>query len=218
MDRLNMDRLHMDRLKPSLFCRRAKAGSVALVVILAGAGRGTAAAQSTPLPIKPGLWEMQVSMTNKMALPPDVEAKIAAMPAAQQAQMRSMMGGMGGGGGQPTTTTRKDCIAPQTSMDSLLNQAQQNPNMKCSFNNRVQTASGASFDISCSGPTGSATGHIQYQMADDEHVSSTTHMTVTATASGHTMNTTIDGSSTGKFVSADCGDVKPFSAGATPAK
>jgi hypothetical protein len=148
-----------------------------------------------------------------MQMPPDVAAKIAAMPAAQQAMMQSMMGG---GGQPPTVTTRQVCIASQLSVDSMINQAQQSPGMQCSVTNRVQTADGASFDISCTGQTGSAKGHTDLQRIDDDHVSSKSHITVTGSAQGKTMNSTMDSTSTAKFVSADCGSVKPYVA--PPAK
>jgi hypothetical protein len=166
-----------------------------------------ARAQSSPM--KPGLWETQASSTSQMQMPPEVEAKIAAMPAAQQAQMRSMMGGMGGGG-TPVSTTRQVCIAPQTTVDSMLNRAQQSQGMSCTVSNKTQTATGVSFDINCTGQTGSGKGHTDVRLVDDDHVSSTSHMTVTASSQGHTMNTTVDVTTTAKFVSADCGDVKPF--------
>ncbi len=164
-------------------------------------------AQSSP--VKPGLWDTQSSVNRTMQLPPDVEAKIAAMPAAQQAQVRSMMGGSMGGGA-PVSTSRQVCYAPQTSMDSLLSQAQQSPGMQCTFSNRAQNAGGGSVDISCTGQMGTAKGHTEFKLADEEHWSSTTHMTMTGTSNGHTMNSTIDATTTGKFVSADCGDVKPY--------
>ena len=165
-------------------------------------------AQSQPLPVKPGLWEMQASSTSVMALPPEAEAKIAAMPAAQQAQVRAMMSG-GMGGGKPVSITKQVCLAPQTSMDSLLDPSRQSPGMQCTFTNKVQTARNASFDLSCTGTTGSAKGHAEYHAIDDQHMSSTMHMTVTASAQGHTSNSTVDVSTTGKFLNTDCGDVKP---------
>ncbi len=167
--------------------------------------------QSAPIPIKPGLWESQISSTNTMSLPPEVEAKIAAMPAAQQAQVRSMMGGSAGGSA-PTSITSKSCFAPGTSMDALLNQQQNRPGMKCTFTNRVQTADGASFDTSCTTAQGTANGHSTFHHVDDEHVTGTTHMTLNMAANGRTMSSTIDSTSTMKYVGADCGDVKPGSA------
>jgi hypothetical protein len=172
-------------------------------------------AQSVPIPIKPGLWESQISSTNTMSLPPEVEAKIAAMPAAQQAQVRSMMGGSAGGSA-PTSVTSKSCVAAQTSMDALLNQQQNRSGMKCTFTNRVQTADGASFDTSCTTPQGTANGHSTFHMTDDEHVNGTTHMTLDMTSNGRTMQATIDSTYTTKYLGADCGDVKPGSAAVVP--
>ena len=88
--------------------------------------------------------------------------------------------------------------------------------MQCSFTNRVQTAQGASYDISCTGPMGSAQGHTSYHATDDEHFSSTIHLTVNGKSQGQSMTMTRDMSTTGTYVSADCGDVKPM--GAAPAK
>ena len=193
-----------------------KAYSLGVVFVLSPAPL-TLLAQSAPLPVKPGLWEMSGSVTRVTPLPPDAEAKIAALPPAQQAQVRAMMSGGAGGGGKPITTTKQVCYAAQTTMDSMLNQAQHSPGMQCSFTNRVQTAHGASFDISCTGQMGSAQGHTEFHAIDDEHMSSTSHMTITASSHGSTSNTTTDITTTGKFLNADCGDVKPFTPGA-PAK
>lgn len=167
-------------------------------------------AQSQPLPGKPGLWEIQVSTARVTALPPEAEARIAAMPPAQQAQVRAMMSGGMGGGSKPVAITRQACLTPQTSMDSLLDPSRQSPGMQCTFTNRVQTARNASFDLSCTGQTGSAQGHAEYHFLDLEHMSSTIHMTITGSAQGHTSTSTVDTTSTGKFLNADCGDVKPF--------
>jgi hypothetical protein len=179
------------------------------VVLVLSAAPLTLLAQNAPLPVKPGLWEMSVSVSRVMALPPEAEARIAAMPPEQQAQVRAMMSG-GAAGGKPMVNTTQVCMAGQASMDTLLNRAQQNPGMQCSFTNRVQTANGASFDISCTGQVGTAKGHTEFHAIDDEHLTSTSHVAITASSQGRTGNTTMDSTTTGKFVSADCGDVKPF--------
>jgi hypothetical protein len=198
------------------------------VALVVGIAPLKVVAQSA-LPVKPGLWEMQTSSgagsgggasaPAMPALPPDAEAKIAALPPAQQAQVRAMMaGGAGGGAAKPAPITTQSCIAPNTSMDGLLNQAQQRSagGMQCSFTNRVQTAQGASYDMSCTGPMGSAQGHTSYHAIDDEHFTSTTHMSITGKgqAQGQTMTMTRDATTTGKFVGADCGDVKPVGSAA----
>jgi len=189
-----------------MFWKLGHAGSILLIVL---SNVAVVRAQSTSTPIKQGLWQTQMTMSMQVTLPPDVEAKIAAMPAAQQAQMRSMMGGAAGGGA-PVVTTKQVCIAPETTMDSMLNRAQQSPGMQCTFSNRTQTATGMSFDMECTGQGGGAKGHTELRAIDADHVTSTSHMTVTASSQAHTMNSTVDTTTTAKFVSADCGDVKPY--------
>lgn len=167
-----------------------------------------ALAQGASIAIKPGLWESESSVTNTMSLPPEVEARMAAMPPAQQAQMRAMM--PGGGGGKPMTVTSKMCIASGMNLDSFLNQQQGRSGMKCSFTNRVETADGASFDTSCTSAQGTGSGHTQIHVIDADHVTSSTHMTIDASSNGHSMHSTVDSTATTKYLGADCGDVKPF--------
>jgi hypothetical protein len=143
------------------FLRLGYAGSIVLIVV----STVGAHAQTTSAPIKQGLWQTQMTMSMQVTLPPDVEAKIAAMPAAQQAQMRSMMGGPGA---KPTTSTVKSCVASTMTPSDLLNQAQQKGGMTCKFTNQQVTASAISFDISCTTTQGTASGHAQFTMADSE--------------------------------------------------
>jgi hypothetical protein len=184
--------------------------AAAAVMVLSAAAL-VSAAQNSPLPVKPGLWEMSVTTARISGLPPEAEARIAALPPAQQAQVRAMMSGRGPGGGKPIVSTTKACLTGQTSLDSLLNQTQQSSGMQCSFTNRQQTAKGASFDISCTGQMGTAKGHSEFHAIDDEHMSGSTHLTMTGSANGTATSMTMDTTSTGKFVAADCGAVKPFS-------
>jgi hypothetical protein len=102
-------------------------------------------------------------------------------------------------------------VAKATTPSDLLSQAQQKAGAKCTFSNQQVTASGMSFDISCTTAQGTASGHAQFTMADSEHGAGTTHMTVAASANGHSMNATMDGTSTYTYLGADCGDVKPDS-------
>ncbi len=187
------------------FWKLGPAGSIVLIVLSNAALR----AQSMSDPIKPGLWETQVTTSMQMTLPPDVEAKIAAMPAAQQAQMRSMMGGPAA---KPMSATNKSCVVQATSVNDLLNQAQQKAGMKCTFSNRQQTVNAVSFDMSCTTAQGTASGHMQFTMADSEHGTGTTHMTVAMTSKGQAMSMTMDGTSSYTYLGADCGDVKPNTA------
>jgi hypothetical protein len=196
-----------------------KAWSLGVVLVLLTAPFALHA-QSTPLPVKPGLWEMQTGSNGLSqgaaapTLPPEAEAKIAALPPAQQAQVRAMMSGAGGGAARPAAVPpRKVCLAGQPNLDSILNQSQRASGMQCTFTNRAQTARGVSFDTSCTGPHGNAKGHTEFHLVDDEHLSGSTHMTVTGSAQGHDFNSTIDTTTSGKFLADDCGDVKPFTPG-----
>jgi hypothetical protein len=195
----------MNLSKASMFWKLGHAGSIVLIVL---SNVAVVRAQSTSATIKQGLWQTQMTMSMQMTLPPDVEAKIAAMPAAQQAQMRSMMGGPGG---KPTTSTVKSCVASTMTPTDLLNQAQQKGGMTCKFTNQQVTASAISFDMSCTTTQGTASGHAQFTMADSDHGTGTTHMTVAMSANGHSMNATMDGTSIYTYLGADCGDVKPDS-------
>src|ERR1017187_6534997 len=195
----------MNLSKASMFWKLGHAGSIVLIVL---SNVAVVRAQATSAPIKQGLWQTQITMSVQMTLPPDVEAKIAAMPAAQQAQMRSMMGGPAA---KPTTSTVKSCVASTMTPTELLNQAQQKGGMTCKFTNQQVTASAVSFDISCTTTQGTASGHAQFTMADSDHGTGTTHMTVAMSANGQSMNATMDGTSIYTYLGADCGDVKPDS-------
>jgi hypothetical protein len=185
-----------------------------IALILAAAPAGLRA-QGSPIPVKPGLWEIVISSQRTMQLPPDMEAKIAAMPEAQQAQMRSMMGSSN----KPIEVTRQVCFSAQSTMDNLLDQAQQpSGGLQCNFTNRVETARGASYDETCKSANATAQSHTDFHVIDDEHISTKSHTTVTGTMQGHPSNSTVDATSTGKFVKADCGDVKPVGIPAAPAK
>ena len=182
----------MNLLKSSLFWMCA--GVLAVVSPL------VAQAQVSDAPIKLGLWETQVTSSTNMSLSPDMEARIAAMPPAQQEMVRSRMGG------KPTTSTNKSCVAKQESVDSMLNDAQQRPGIKCTFSNR----SPQGFDISCNSPQGVYKGHTDIQRLSDEHVTATTHLTGEATgANGGTTNVAVVTKMDSKYQGADCGDVKP---------
>lgn len=199
----------MNLSKALSFWKLGHAGSIVLIVL----STVTAQGQGMSAPIKQGLWQTQLTSSVQMTLPPEVEARIAAMPAAQQAQMRSMMGGPAA---KPTTSTVKSCVASAMTPNDLLNQAQQKSGTKCTFTNQQVTANAVSFDMSCTTTQGTASGHAQFTMADSEHGTGTTHMTVAMSANGHSMNATMDGTSIYTYLGADCGSVKPDSPVVTP--
>lgn len=80
---------------------------------------------------------------------------------------------------------------------------------QCSVANKAQTAHGIAYDTACNGTSMSSKGHIDFQLPDAEHFNGTSHTTVTGTAQGAPVNMAIDKAFTAKFVSSDCGSVKP---------
>jgi hypothetical protein len=84
------------------------------------------------------------------------------------------------------------------------------PGAQCEVSNKVNTAHGVSYDTGCSGDGVASKGHIDVQLADAEHFSGTSHTTVTRTANGKPVSTTIDKTFTAKFLASDCGSVRPM--------
>jgi hypothetical protein len=194
----------MNLSTPLTFCKRRHAGRNAALVLFSTV---VLAQSMSSRPIKKGLWQTQTTQTVQVSLPPEVEARIAAMPAAQQAQVRAMMGG--GGGAKPQTSTVKSCEAEDTTPDDLMSQAEQKSGTNCKFTNRQETGNTLSFDVNCSTSQGTASGHSSFVMKDSDHVTGTFHMTMTMSENGGQMNATMDGTSSYNYLGADCGDVKP---------
>ena len=163
---------------------------------------GSLSAQSPS--IKPGLWEAEVSATTNMTLPPEAEARIAALPPEQQEMVRSRMGR-----GNPVSSTTRSCVAPNTTVDSLIADSQRNGPMKCTISNKSVTSSGGSFDTNCTGDGSTATAHVQFTRVDDEHATGKMHMTMTSTRNGRNMNASSDSTIHYKYLDSACGDVKP---------
>ena len=89
---------------------------------------------------------------------------------------------------------------------------------QCSVANKVQTAHGIAYDTACNGPSLSSKGHIDFQLPDAGHFNGTSHTTVTGTARGTPENMAIDKTFTAKFVSSDCGSIKPVVVPSSPTK
>ncbi|MDP9051177.1 MAG: DUF3617 domain-containing protein [Acidobacteriota bacterium] len=198
----------MNLLSTLLFSKPRQVSGLVLVLMCAATGLGQVGAA----PIKPGLWETQVTSTNVMSMPPEMESRMAAMPPEQQAMMRSRMGGA------PVTTTHKGCMASQASMDSMLNDAQQKAGLKCTFSNRQETGSTLSFDTACTMQQTTMKGHSTFHVVDADHATGTTHMEGTMTTPRGSTTMKFDSKMSSKYLGADCGDVKPYSAGAAQGK
>jgi hypothetical protein len=111
------------------------------------------------------------------------------------------------------------CFSAGTTLSGYLTATNKGaPGTQCSVTNKTQTAHGIAFDNACIGQSMSSKGHIDFQLPDTEHFSGTSNTTVTGTVRGTPVNMAIDKSFTAKFLSSDCGSVKPVVVPSSPAK
>ena len=151
-----------------------------------------AVAQTTPLtppPIKMGLWQSSVTV-NMSAMP--------GMPA----------GAAGAGGAM--TRVNQSCMTPDSWKNAFhsMQQRQQQTAANCTTANVQQDSHQVTFDMDCSSQQGYSTNiHVQMFLDSDEamHGNATVKMSGANFPQGMSMTSAI----TSKFVSSDCGDIKP---------
>ncbi len=152
-------------------------------------------AQSAP-PIKMGLWQNTATVTTTMHLPPEMAA-----------QMNAPGGAMAM---PPRTVETKTCHTAADWEKSFANSQARN----CTITNKLMTAKGMSLDLTCTEPgQGKAVAHMDAVFDSPEQVHSTMHMTFvqdSAAQHGAGTSTTMDVKSESRYLSADCGNVKPM--------
>ena len=175
-------------VKPVLF-------AVAMALFVSGAH-----AQSQA----PGLWEHTVNMKSQdgqmeraMA---EMQKQMAAMPPEQRKQMEAAMASRGvkmGANG----TTAKVCI----SKEQAARAAEPHMNGNCTNSDVQRSGKTVKFKFECTAPRASS-GEGEWTFVSDK--SYTGKVTTTSTIAGKPQQMTIDMG--GKWLSADCGDVKPY--------
>ena len=160
-----------------------------------------ASAQTT----RPGLWEI----TSKMSGNPEMEQamaqmqkQMASMPPEQRKMMEDMMAKQGmsvGVGGNGFST--KICVTKEMAARNQLPVEQEGD---CKNVISEKTSTGAKMTYSCTNPPSSGEGRITFN-GDTGY---TMKMKVNTKEQGKTQTTLIDG--TGKFLAADCGNIKPI--------
>lgn len=151
--------------------------------------------------IKPGLWESTVAMKSDNPAFEQMKARLAAMPPEQRAAMAKMIPGMALG---DAPSSVRVCITPEQAARA----ASPDSDGRCARTNVVKSGNTTSFDIACKSMTGHGT---MTRISDNEYTSSTTSEMTHGNQTTH-MQT----QSTSRFISGDCGDVKPLQT--TPAK
>lgn len=158
------------------------------------------AAWAAEFDVRPGLWDMTTT-TQMSGLPPI--PNFDQIPAEQRARIEAAMKNVTG----PHTNTTKTCVTKE-GIEKAIAQASSNSRNKCDPKIVSMTASKVVMHIECTPDAKNAaktSGDMTLERQDPEHVTGTG--TMKSTGSGHTMD--IKWTMTGKFVSAECGNVKP---------
>ncbi len=132
-----------------------------------------------PPPIKMGLWQSSVTLNST---------------------------GMGPLGGR--AITNQSCYTPDSWKQSMQRMQSHQQDMNCSTSNFEQDSHKMSFDGQCSSNQGyNVTYHIEMFLDSDEamHGTSSAKMAGPSFPQGMTMTSNISS----KFISSDCGDIKP---------
>lgn len=167
-------------------------------------GHQSALAQST----KPGLWEIRHKMGGSAEMDQamaQMQQQMASMPPAQRKQMEDMLAkqGMSMGASAGGGISMKVCMTKEMAERNEMPQAQQG-DCKSTASPRVGNTQKISFV--CTQPPSSGEGQITFTSNE----AYTMNMVTTTTVKGKPEKMTLDGS--GKWLSADCGAVKPMAA------
>ena len=162
-----------------------------------------------PIDVKPGLWENTttsqisgLSMPNMPQLTPDQLAK---MPPDARARLEGMMKGAGG---SPQTRTMKACVTREQLSKPMFGERDNN----CSYKLANSSSSSQTIHVECARGNTKTTGDLTLERVDSEHLKGDMLMKTTgdsSTAGSTGQNMTIKLSFSNKFLSSDCGDVKP---------
>jgi len=139
-------------------------------------------------------------------MPQLTDEQLARLPAAQRAQLQAMM--KGSAGGSPRTNTSKACLTRE-SLAKALSFSQQNNS--CTQKVTSLASDKQEIHLECANPTKGAgdsvktSGDLIIERVDSEHAKGNMVM-----KSSGERPMTMKMSFTTKFLSSDCGDVKPM--------
>jgi hypothetical protein len=174
---------------------RAALFGILLIAALPATAQGT----------KPGLWEVHNKMGGSAEMDQamaQMQQQLAGMPPAQRKQMEEMMAkqGVGMGSGAGGGMSVKVCISKEMAERNEVPQAQQGD---CKSTASPRTGNTQKISFSCTQPPSSGEGQITF----NGNEAYTMKMVTTSTVKGKPEKMTLEGS--GKWLSADCGAIKP---------
>ena len=176
-----------------------------LSIAVAGAVLAAAALPAAAQALKPGLWEVRQKMQGSGEMDKamaDMQRQMASMPPEQRKQVEATMAargvqmGQAAGGGMSV----KVCMTKEMAERNEVPAAQGN----CKTTSQKRTGNTMAVAFSCTDPASSGDSTITF----DGPESYTSKTNVTTQKNGKTEKFTMEG--TGRFVSADCGSVKPI--------
>jgi hypothetical protein len=171
-------------------------------------------AQEIKIDVKPGLWENTATTTmSGMQMPPGrampqiTPEQLAQMPPDARARIESMMKG---GAGAPQTTTTKSCITSAQLTRPLIDSSDKS----CGYKLTGSSSSTQNIHVECNKGNVKIAGDVVLNRVDSEHMKGDVNMKTTgdsSTAGSMGQNMTLKVSYNAKWLTADCGDVKPAS-------
>ena len=173
----------------------------ALVALAAGTFAVTASAQN----LKPGLWEVTHKMggSGEMgAAMAQMQKEMANMPPEQRKMMQEMVAkhGVQMGAGGPGGTSTRICMTREMVERSDVPMQQGD----CRTTTQQRSGNTMKFAVKCTNPPSSGDGQVTFVSSEAYNMK----MNMRTTIDGKPENVTMEGF--GKWISADCGNVKPF--------
>jgi hypothetical protein len=181
-----------------------------LHLVPAGCVLSLAAAACGAQTIKPGLWEMSTRMAGGSGdmekLMAESQKHMDAMPPEQRKKMAEMMAKQGINMGTPGSgMSVKICMTKEMIERNEVTRQEGN----CKQTGAQRTGNTMTFSVACTKPPSTGEGQVTFSSPE----AYTTKMTIHTTRQGKPETMKME--SAGKFLSADCGSIKPM---AVPAK
>jgi len=174
----------------------------------------TALAARGATPITPGLWEESVSVktdnAQANAAMAQMQDKLAAMSPDQRKMVEQMMAshgigaapGGGGAGGSANTHAIRVCLT----REQLERDAMPSDDGRCSRRNMTRSGNTMKFSFTCENPRGTVSGDGLFTATSASSFTVATDADIVREGKTSHMHSDV----AGKFVSSDCGDVKPI--------
>jgi Protein of unknown function (DUF3617) len=162
---------------------------------------------TTPLNVKPGLWETTVQQESS-GMPPIPQAALDKLPPEQRARLETMIQARAAGGPHTSSRVERSCLTRAELEQPFM----PDENKHCTH--RVVSSTGSKMEIEAQcaqdGAVKSAMS-MRFEASSPEHVAGIITVTAESTTpgDGHTM--TIKNHMDARWLGADCGDVKPVS-------